>query len=167
MIKIFHSSGNVHEAVYDPNGRLKINGKVIDPDTQRISKHKIHVLLNNHSYSAELLGYDQSERTITLKVNGKVTRIKLQDKYDQLLHDLGMDSALSKKAGDLKAPMPGLVVEVAVSEGGEVKKGDKLLVLEAMKMENILKATSDGVVKKINVKKSNAVEKNQVLIEFQ
>ena len=77
-----------------------------------------------------------------------------------------MDALHAKKAADLKAPMPGLVVEVSVSEGQEIKKGDKLVVLEAMKMENILKSPADGVVKKVNVKKGNTVEKNEVLILF-
>jgi len=166
MIKIFHSSGRVQDAGYASEEILELDGKPIDPDVRMVNDHTMHVILNNRSYTVELLNRDSEDRTVTLRVNGKSTTIKLQDKYDQLLHELGMDAALSKKAGDLKAPMPGLVVEVSVEEGSEVKKGDKLLVLEAMKMENILKAAADGVVKKVYVENSNAVEKNQVLIEF-
>jgi biotin carboxyl carrier protein len=62
--------------------------------------------------------------------------------------------------------MPGLVLSVLVSAGQEVKKGDKLLVLEAMKMENIIKAGGDGVVAQIMVNQGQAVDKNQTLIEF-
>ena len=57
-------------------------------------------------------------------------------------------------------------MEVSVTEGQELKKGDKVLVLEAMKMENILKAPDDAVVKKVHVAKGNTVEKNAVLITF-
>ncbi len=77
-----------------------------------------------------------------------------------------MDSLNSSKVNEVKAPMPGLVLDIRVSEGDEVKKGDPILVLEAMKMENIIKSPTDGVIKKINVKKGLAVEKNQVLINF-
>jgi acetyl/propionyl-CoA carboxylase alpha subunit len=67
----------------------------------------------------------------------------------------------------LKAPMPGLVLEVMVGPGTEVKKGDPLLVLEAMKMENVLKAPTDAVIKDVIVEISAAVEKNQVLVNFE
>ena len=77
-----------------------------------------------------------------------------------------MDLLTSNKASDLKAPMPGLVVDVTVSPGDQVKKGDKLLVLEAMKMENILKAPADATVKGVNISKGKTVEKNEVLIQF-
>jgi biotin carboxyl carrier protein len=62
--------------------------------------------------------------------------------------------------------MPGLVLNVMVEEGQKIKKGDAILVLEAMKMENILKATSEGEVKKILVKKGDKIEKNQVLVSL-
>ncbi len=62
--------------------------------------------------------------------------------------------------------MPGMVLNILVKEGDEVKKGDTLLILEAMKMENSLKATADGVIKKIVAVKGTAVEKNQILIQF-
>jgi biotin carboxyl carrier protein len=83
-----------------------------------------------------------------------------------LLKSLGFDDLNAKKVNEIKAPMPGLVLDVRVSEGDTVKKGDAILVLEAMKMENIIKSPTDGIIKKINVKKGVAVEKNQVLINF-
>ena len=82
------------------------------------------------------------------------------------MHSLGMDNVASSKVNQIKAPMPGMVLNVLVNEGTEVKKGDVLLVLEAMKMENMLKSPTDGVIKKIAVQKGNAVEKNQLLIQF-
>ena len=67
---------------------------------------------------------------------------------------------------DIKAPMPGKVLSVVVTEGDEVKKGDAILILEAMKMENVLKAEGDCIIKKVLVNKEESVEKNQVLIEL-
>jgi len=101
-----------------------------------------------------------------LKVNSVKFSLQLKDKYDELLHSLGLDNLASKKVNEIKAPMPGMVLKVLVSEGDEVKKGDALLVLEAMKMENILKSPTDGVIKKIAAVKGVAVEKNQLLIQF-
>ena len=71
------------------------------------------------------------------------------------------------KASKLKAPMPGKVLEVMVEVGQEVAKGEGLLILEAMKMENVLKAEDGGIVKSVNVSVGEAVEKNNVLIEFE
>ena len=62
--------------------------------------------------------------------------------------------------------MPGMVLNILVAEGQEVKKGEALIILEAMKMENILKSPTDGVIKKIAINKGVAVEKNQILIQF-
>jgi biotin carboxyl carrier protein len=62
--------------------------------------------------------------------------------------------------------MPGLILSVAVAEGQEVKKGDPLLILEAMKMENVIKAPADATVKVIKVRKGDSVDKNQVLVLF-
>ena len=73
----------------------------------------------------------------------------------------------SAKASKLKAPMPGKVLDVLVTVGQEVVKGDGLVILEAMKMENVLKADDVGVVKSVNVSIGEAVEKNNVLIEFE
>ena len=85
---------------------------------------------------------------------------------DVLLEQMGIDMAAANVVNDLKAPMPGLVLEIPVSVGQEIKKGDQLIILEAMKMENVLKAVGDGVVKSIEVGKGDSVEKNQVLIKF-
>ena len=62
--------------------------------------------------------------------------------------------------------MPGKVIEVVVKEGDTVEKGSAILILEAMKMENVLKAESDCSIKKVHVSSSENVEKNQILVEL-
>jgi biotin carboxyl carrier protein len=79
---------------------------------------------------------------------------------------MGMDKLQGNAMNELKAPMPGMVLKIMVNAGDEVKKGDSLLVLEAMKMENNIKALGDGVVTAIPIKAGDKVEKNQVLIKF-
>ncbi|MDB5143897.1 MAG: gcdC, partial [Mucilaginibacter sp.] len=70
------------------------------------------------------------------------------------------------KVSEIKAPMPGLVLKLFVSEGTEVKKGDNLFILEAMKMENIIKSPADVTVKTVKIKPGDKVEKGQVLLTF-
>jgi biotin carboxyl carrier protein len=101
-----------------------------------------------------------------VKVNGNTYTIQVEDQFDQLLKQLGLDNLAANKVLEIKAPMPGLVLNVMIAVDQEVSKGDNLLILEAMKMENILKSTTAGVVKKILVKQGDKVDKNQILIQF-
>src|SRR6185295_9045954 len=99
-------------------------------------------------------------------INGEKYLIQLRDKFDLLLEKMGMSGVAASKVNVIKAPMPGLIVDLRVKDGDAVKTGDPLLVLEAMKMENIIKSPGDGQVKKVNVKKGDRVEKGQLLIEL-
>ena len=148
------------------DGAFKVDGTSVQPDIIEIRKGVFHVILENQSYNAEVLRHDADEKTFHIRVNNNTYKVAVKDRYDELLKALGMDAVSSGKAADLKAPMPGLVVEVSVKEGQEVKKGDTLVVLEAMKMENNIKALGDGVVSNIPIKAGDKVEKNQVLIKF-
>ena len=125
-----------------------------------------HIIKDNKSYNTEVLKANNEEKNFTIRVNGNKYTVQLKDKYDELLEKLGIRNNASEKIKELKAPMPGLVVDVRVQEGVAVKKGDALVVLQAMKMENILKCPADAIVKKIHVKKDSTIEKNQLLISF-
>lgn len=144
----------------------EVNGREINGDFIRLGPYQFHLIYNNVSYNAEIIKLNAQEKTLTLKINTHKFNLELKDKYDELLHSLGLDTLATKKVNDIKAPMPGMVLSILVKEGQEVKKGEALIVLEAMKMENILKSPSDGVVKKIAAIKGSAVEKNQLLIQF-
>jgi biotin carboxyl carrier protein len=143
-----------------------LNEALVKGSFIKINPYQYHLLYNNQSYNVDVMKMDHAEKTMLLKINSVKYTIELKDKYDELLHSLGMDTIASAKVNQVKAPMPGMVLNILVHEGNEVKKGDVLLVLEAMKMENMLKSPTDGVIKKIAVQKGNAVEKNQLLIQF-
>jgi biotin carboxyl carrier protein len=143
-----------------------IDGKQFECDIIEVKNGSFHVIKDNRSYTVEVVKADPVEKTFTVTVNGNKYSLSVKDKYDDLLKSLGMDNLAGGKVNEIKAPMPGLVLDIVVAEGATVKKGDPVIVLEAMKMENILKSPADGTVKKINVKKGVAVEKNQVLINF-
>lgn len=157
-----------HQVEFDDasNRSGKLDGKNFSWDVITVKEGSFHVLHEDRSYNIEVLKKDEVEKTFTIRVNSNTYTLQVKDKYDELLHTLGLDSLAGKKVNEVKAPMPGLVLDVRVEEGREVKKGDALVVLEAMKMENILKSPVEGRIKKIHVKKGIAVEKNQVLVSF-
>lgn len=144
-----------------------IDGNIFNWDVRKVKNNLFHIIKDNKSYNLELLKLNPEEKTVFVKINGIKYKFQLKDKFDDLLHSLGMDNLLVTKVSDLKAPMPGLVLSIDVEIGKEVKKGDALLILEAMKMENVIKSPTDGIIKSIAVKTGQAVEKNQLLLNFE
>lgn len=145
---------------------LIVDGKTLSWDLIKISEGHFHILYKNKTYRAEMVKRDVETKTYTIKLNGKTHSVKLKDKFDLLLEKMGIADAGAAKLNHIKAPMPGLIIDLKVKAGDSVKAGDALLILEAMKMENILKSPGDGIVKNVKVKKGDSVEKSQVLVEF-
>lgn len=143
-----------------------LNDQPFEADILKVREDVYSIIKDGKSYEVELVKHMPEDKKLVVKVNNTSYTLDIKDKYDDLLHSLGLDSLATKKVNDVKAPMPGMVLNILVSEGQEVKKGDALIVLEAMKMENILKSPADGVIKKIAINKGVAVEKNQLLIQF-
>ncbi len=143
------------------------NQSIQDFDLVKESEHTFQILDKGKSYKASLIAVDFEHKEFTIKVNGRIYDLKLSDRFDQLVNKLGLEVSSSHKLKDVKAPMPGLVLNIAVSEGQEINIGDKLLILEAMKMENVIKSDGEGIVKAIHVNKGLAVDKGQLLIEME
>lgn len=143
-----------------------VNGEAFKMDlAQQGDVH--HVLHKHGSYKVKMVRFDKENKTCVIQVNNHEYVVSVEDRFDVLLHQLGMDHLNNQKVNDLKAPMPGLVLSLMVEPGDLVKKGEGIVVLEAMKMENIIRSPADGIIKSIDVKISDAVEKNQVLIKFE
>ncbi len=157
---------NTTYTVDQKEGIRTVNGLEIIADFKTLKPGTYHYLINNKSYNINVIESDKNSKQYQLRINCKNFDVQLRDRYDDLLHELGLDTITAAKISDLKAPMPGLVVDILVQENSVVKKGDTLVILEAMKMENSLKATADTVVKKVMVKKGQAVEKNEVLVQL-
>ena len=149
------------------NDAVLINNKPAKWDLYRIDDRHVHILMNNVSYRAEIVATDYAAKTFTFKINNALYTVGVKDRFDILLHELGMDKVAVNKVNHITAPMPGLVLRSMVEQGQAVKKGDSILVLEAMKMENIIKAPGDGVVKNIKVQPRQAVEKGEILVEME
>jgi len=165
MFKIRVNEQYDFEVLSDNDGLL-VNGKSVDLDVYQVNKNSFHILHQDRSFNAELLELNKAEKTCSVRVNSHVYTMSLTDQFDELLRKLGMDNLNAVKVSELRAPMPGMVLKVLVKEGEEIKKGSNLLILEAMKMENIIKSPADVVVKSIKVSPSDKVEKNQVMIVF-
>ena len=115
---------------------------------------------------ANLVNADYKTKTITLEINKAQYEVVLKDEFDTLIEKLGFEKKTAIKLDNIKAPMPGTVLKILVTPGQALVKGEPLIILEAMKMENVLKASADVVIKKILVKEGDPVEKNKVLIEL-
>ncbi len=129
--------------------------------------NSFHLLQDNRSFAINLLHKNTAEKTMTIEVNGNKYEVKIEDEYDQLVKKMGLSVGGAQVLKNVKAPMPGLILDILAQPGQSVEKGDQLLILEAMKMENVLKAEGEGVIKSIEVQKGNAVEKGQILIEME
>ena len=136
-------------------------------DAIKLNDSKFHILRNNRSYIAEITDSQFQHKKYSVKINNNTYVVDIQNELDELIKVMGFEVGATKKVNDLKAPMPGLILDVIATIGMEVKENDTLLILEAMKMENVLTSPRDGIIKSISVKKGDAVEKNQLLIEFE
>lgn len=145
----------------------QLNGADIQADIQAQSNGQWSVLLDHKSYNAQLEKIDKENKELVLKIDGQRYTLQIKEDIDVLLDKMGINMSASQKAAPLKAPMPGMVLKVLVSVGQTVNKGDALLILEAMKMENVLKATGTAVIKAIKAEEKTAVEKGAVLIEME
>lgn len=124
------------------------------------------VVRNGRSYKVLVLKEDRENNTMRLRIGAHTYTVALEDEQSRLMRTLGLDKAAGAAVREMKAPMPGLVLKVLVKEGDAVKKNDPVLVLEAMKMENVIKAPADVTVTKIHVQERTAVEKGQLLLSF-
>ncbi len=138
----------------------------INWDLIEVEAGRFNILFNHRSYGAVVLSADYENKSFLIRIDSHVFNLSAKDKFDLLAEQLGFSAKNAKKANDIKAPMPGMVLEILVEEGQSILKGDSVLILEAMKMENVIKAPADCVIKTVKVIKGNAVEKNQVLLEL-
>ncbi|MEP3372900.1 MAG: acetyl-CoA carboxylase biotin carboxyl carrier protein subunit [Maribacter dokdonensis] len=136
-------------------------------DSILVNENTLHVLDKNSAFDVEIIHSNFLNKTITLSINGNIYDVKLEDKYDQQIKKMGLLAVTTQKLNEVKAPMPGLIVDVLVEVGQEVIEGTPLLVLSAMKMENVILAQGEGVIKSVEVKKDDAVEKGQLIIEME
>ena len=135
-------------------------------DLVKKSPTEFNLINSHHSVNAKLVEADMAAKKITIEVEGENFVVEIKDELDQVLEQMGFGLATNKQVKEIKAPMPGLVLQIAVSEGQEVNEGDKIIILGAMKMENSIIIQNNATIKRIAVVAGEAVEKGQVLVEL-
>ena len=141
---------------------VAVNGKVYEVDMAAVSGQPLYSLLaDNQSFEGYVYAEDEQWQVL---MGGTLYEVLVEDEQLRRLRLAGGGGGKESGPFLLKAPMPGLVVAVPVTEGQEVKKGDVLVVLESMKMQNELKAGKDGKVEKVKVEVGQAVDQGQVMV---
>jgi biotin carboxyl carrier protein len=148
---------------FDGKEVIGSEGAVVQWDDHRFFK----LTYKGQSFHGEILEDGSENNELKIKVNHRVFSVKKKGELDELIAALGLDIPKVRKLKELQAPMPGRIVQITVEVGQELTIGDEILSLEAMKMENVLKAEGIGKVKAILVKPDQVVDKGSVLIEFE
>jgi biotin carboxyl carrier protein len=130
------------------------------------SPGEFNLLVKNRSANAKIIESTENDKKLIVEVEGEIFTITIKDELDQMLDIMGFGLATHKHIKEIRAPMPGMVLQINVSEGQQVKAGDKILILEAMKMENSILIQADATIKRIAITRGQAVEKGQVLVEL-
>ena len=136
-------------------------------DVEKISGSKYHILQNNKPFKAELVDSNFNRKKYTIKINNHNYSVEISNSLDLLINKMGFTFGTTKHVNSIKAPMPGLILDIHVKEGQEVKEDEGLLILEAMKMENVITSPRDGVIKSVNIAKGEAIDKGHLLVEFE
>jgi len=156
---------DTHEIDWKTSDELTVGGNRYSISFEPIADGVFMLKLNARNYRVlvEAIG----QETMIVRVLGRSFTVHVQDELVRRIggESLGVSSILGR--GDVLAPMPGLVVGVRVREGDQVQRGSTLVILEAMKMENEIRAVEAGTVTNVRVKKGAAVDKGDVLLSFQ
>jgi len=141
-----------------------INGREVLIEAVNLNDDIISLILDGKSY---LFNISSNGETYNIVWNGGEVNFEIEDERTRLLNNLIVGSAGRKSRKRVRAPMPGLVVKIIAGIGDDVKKGDPLVVVEAMKMENEISSPSDGKVAEIMIKEGHVVEKEEVMITLE
>lgn len=158
--KIFKALANEFEFLFGQDD-------IARADVIKTGEHDFNIIRNGRSVNVKLIEADEIGKNLKVEVEGEFYIIQIKDELDQTLDTMGFNNVSTKQIKEIKAPMPGLVLEVSVEIGQELVEGDRVLILEAMKMENSICIHANAKIKNILVKKGQPVDKNQVLVELE
>jgi pyruvate carboxylase subunit B len=158
---------HVGDRTYDfdvEDGTLRIDGTPVDYSFEQVGSHYFSLVVDGQS--TPLVVERDDGDTVRLRIDGRTTTVRVQDEQDLLLERFGLDAGPGAGEREVRAPMPGLVLDLMVEVGDAVAPDEGLLVLEAMKMENELKAPVAGRIEAVHVTAGDAVDKDALLIEI-
>ena len=152
--------------IHNGGGSARLNGDPIklDPVWLTGSRENLHLLLDGRSYDFRI---EKTDDALVVTYAGIRHECQVTDKRVADLRKRAGVSAQPTGKSTIKSPMPGLIVKILVTADQEVKRGDRLIVIEAMKMENDVKALRDGRVTKISVEEGSPVKGGQELLTIE
>lgn len=184
LIRFINNSVDQSEIAYEVSDRgsyVMLNNQILVPKIQQINEFQFSVenntvnkflsISNNDSlvegkHRITFISFDEMNQVLTVRVNGKKTQVKITPKNEIYLRKIGLEVSSLNKISEIKSPMPGLILRLEVTVGQQLKTGDPILTLVAMKMENVIKSPVDAVIKEILVTPNQAVDKGSVLVKF-
>jgi pyruvate carboxylase subunit B len=149
-----------------PGLRVNVDGKDLPVEFVALEPGRYMLRVNNRSYEIVARTAPDPDGHRMLHVNGRPVTLRMDDATSLLIRSLEGDKASKVHSALVKAPMPGRIARVLVSEGELIEAGQGVCILEAMKMENEIKAAVTGIVKSVRVREGDAVEKNALLLEI-
>ena len=161
-MKYFVRIGDNEYEVELDNDEVRVDGELVPVDLKQIGEPELYSMLYAGASYELLIEADRFNYAVT--VRGAQLQVQVEDERTRKLNAGRRMSALPDGDFAVKAPIPGLVVNVLVSEGQAVEEDEPLLILEAMKMENEIRSLRAGVVKKIDVIAGQRVEQNAIML---
>jgi acetyl/propionyl-CoA carboxylase alpha subunit len=163
---IYHVTigGRAFEVEMGPDG-IAVDGKPVDAALYHADGSPVHALHIDHA-TYRVLSRRLVKGRWKLGMRGSVLEADVIDERTKAIRDMAGAGAGPAGPRPVVAPMPGLVLRIEVREGDEVREGQGVAIVEAMKMENELRAVAPGRVTRILVKEGQAVEKDQILVEL-
>jgi biotin carboxyl carrier protein len=162
-MKYITTIGN-EQFVIDINeeGQITLNGEIIDADMrQTLDTTMYSIIVDNQSHDLRL---SEGEGFYIVQVSGEIFEVVVEDERTRRLAGIKSSSAAITGEVLIKAPMPGVVIEIPVKQGQQVKRGEVVVILESMKMQNEFKTPRDGTVHAIRVGPGDKVEQNAILL---
>lgn len=166
-MKYFSEIGNVQYSIEFNHGsdlQLIPSSDISSMEIQSISQNTYSVLLDGKSYTISVLSEEKSDR---LAIGQKLITLKIRDEIEYLLDSQNHTSGANESNSILVSPIPGRVGKIFLTEGNSVKNKEKLIIIEAMKMENEILSTADGIVEHVFVNVGDLVEKGTPLFQIQ
>jgi len=145
---------NTYKVKVDQNQEFELTEKdILEVDTLLISDQNYHIIDNHLSYHSKVLNSNFNHKEYTIEVNNTHYQVTISNALDVQIAAMGFSVGGAKQVNAIKAPMPGLLLDIHIEVGQEVKENDPLLILEAMKMENVIVSPRDGKIKAIGMRK--------------
>ena len=164
---MYKASIGSHDVQVVTGKDASVNGVPVDIEFVKCATNSFKMRMNGVEKDAHLVKLDKENKLVIVRIEGKKFAVQIKEPVDLMLDTLGINSKSTKKVNNLKAPMPGLVIKILAEQGKHYKAGDALMILEAMKMENVFKAAADVTIKAIEITERQTVEKGQILMVFE